>query len=241
MAFFNTLFAEKEKSVLGVDIGSSSLKVVQLRKEHGEAVLETYGHYDNHARDYSFESDSAVFWVWILDHWGYRGCAEVPYGVMLPRSLEGVLMACRAISVTADAHHLLRMQNDMQRLGEVAGLAAALAVQAGCPPRAIDITALQAELVRSEALVSPGEAPRFIALRNDALGVRALPAPGAAEDLEDSLGGPQGSGAAMLLAQMATSSESARSILRRATSHALPAVRMYAAGGLAIAASILVR
>lgn len=29
--------------MLGVDIGSSSLKVVQLRKEHGQAVLETYG------------------------------------------------------------------------------------------------------------------------------------------------------------------------------------------------------
>lgn len=29
--------------MLGVDIGSSSLKVVQLRKEHGKAVLETYG------------------------------------------------------------------------------------------------------------------------------------------------------------------------------------------------------
>lgn len=30
-------------SVLGVDIGTSSLKVVQLRKEHGRAILETYG------------------------------------------------------------------------------------------------------------------------------------------------------------------------------------------------------
>jgi len=30
-------------SVLGVDIGSSSIKVVQLRKERGRAVLETYG------------------------------------------------------------------------------------------------------------------------------------------------------------------------------------------------------
>ncbi len=29
--------------MLGVDIGSSSLKVVQLRKDHGRAVLETYG------------------------------------------------------------------------------------------------------------------------------------------------------------------------------------------------------
>ena len=43
MSFLDFLFAKKEKSVLGVDIGSSSLKVVQLRKEHGQAVLETYG------------------------------------------------------------------------------------------------------------------------------------------------------------------------------------------------------
>lgn len=43
MSFFSNLFKKKEKSVLGIDIGSSSLKVVQLRKEHGQAVLETYG------------------------------------------------------------------------------------------------------------------------------------------------------------------------------------------------------
>lgn len=43
MAFLDFLFAKKEKSVLGVDIGSSSLKVVQLRKEGGRAILETYG------------------------------------------------------------------------------------------------------------------------------------------------------------------------------------------------------
>jgi type IV pilus assembly protein PilM len=43
MSFIDFLFTKKEKSVLGVDIGSSSLKVVQLRKEGGQAVLETYG------------------------------------------------------------------------------------------------------------------------------------------------------------------------------------------------------
>jgi type IV pilus assembly protein PilM len=31
------------ESVLGIDIGSSSVKIVQLRREHGKAVLETYG------------------------------------------------------------------------------------------------------------------------------------------------------------------------------------------------------
>lgn len=43
MAFLADFFAKKNSSVLGVDIGSSSLKVVQLRKERGQAVLETYG------------------------------------------------------------------------------------------------------------------------------------------------------------------------------------------------------
>jgi len=43
MSFIGGLFASKDKSVIGVDIGSSSLKVVQLRKEHNKAILETYG------------------------------------------------------------------------------------------------------------------------------------------------------------------------------------------------------
>jgi type IV pilus assembly protein PilM len=41
--FFN-LFSKKTKnSVLGVDVGSASIKVVQLRKSKGRAILETYG------------------------------------------------------------------------------------------------------------------------------------------------------------------------------------------------------
>ncbi len=44
MGFLDGLFgAKKGGSVIGVDVGSSSLKVVQLRRERGTAVLETYG------------------------------------------------------------------------------------------------------------------------------------------------------------------------------------------------------
>jgi type IV pilus assembly protein PilM len=41
MALFS--FFKKETSVLGVDIGSSAVKVVQIKKKRGKAVLETYG------------------------------------------------------------------------------------------------------------------------------------------------------------------------------------------------------
>ncbi|MEK7575212.1 MAG: type IV pilus assembly protein PilM [Patescibacteria group bacterium] len=37
------LFQKSGESVLGIDIGSSSIKVVQLRKRSGQAILETYG------------------------------------------------------------------------------------------------------------------------------------------------------------------------------------------------------
>lgn len=36
-------FSKKGDSVIGVDIGSSAIKVVQIRKKSGKAVLETYG------------------------------------------------------------------------------------------------------------------------------------------------------------------------------------------------------
>lgn len=41
--FFNSLFKPKDTKVLGIDIGSSSIKVVQLKKQGGKAILETYG------------------------------------------------------------------------------------------------------------------------------------------------------------------------------------------------------
>jgi type IV pilus assembly protein PilM len=42
MSFFSSFF-KKEVSVLGVDIGSSAIKLVQIKKKHGKAVLQTYG------------------------------------------------------------------------------------------------------------------------------------------------------------------------------------------------------
>lgn len=39
----NSFFSKKGESVMGIDIGSSSIKLVQLKKKGGKAVLETYG------------------------------------------------------------------------------------------------------------------------------------------------------------------------------------------------------
>ncbi len=41
--FLQNIFKKTDDSVIGVDIGSSSIKIVQLRKKRGRAILETYG------------------------------------------------------------------------------------------------------------------------------------------------------------------------------------------------------
>ncbi len=43
MSFISDILNRKNKSVLGIDIGSSSVKVVQLQKKGNKIVLDTYG------------------------------------------------------------------------------------------------------------------------------------------------------------------------------------------------------
>ncbi len=42
-SLFSNFASDKTASVVGIDIGSSAIKVVQLRREKGKAILETYG------------------------------------------------------------------------------------------------------------------------------------------------------------------------------------------------------
>jgi ribulose 1,5-bisphosphate synthetase/thiazole synthase len=111
-----------------------------------DAVSFMKAFYDNHGFDYENESDEALLWVWALGDWSRPIGCEVPYRCLLPKNVEGLLLACRAISLTYDAHAGFRMQRDIQRIGEVAGLAAAMAVKEGIKPREIEVAKLQSAL-----------------------------------------------------------------------------------------------
>ena len=129
-------------------------------RQFPDVIAYAYSHYDNHGFDYENESDEAMLWVWLLGNWGRRIGCEVPYRCLLPVGIEGLLVACRALSMTHDAHNQLRMQRDLQRVGEAAGIAAALAARQGITPRALDVAALQAILLKTGAL-GPRERPQL--------------------------------------------------------------------------------
>lgn len=123
--------------------------------EFPDVIAYSASHYDNHAKDFENESTDALLWSWALDgHWESIGC-EIPYRTMLPYGIENLIIACRALSLDFDANLQFRMQRDMQRIGEAAGLAAAVAVKDNVPPRYIDIRKVQKDLSRTKALMKP--------------------------------------------------------------------------------------
>ncbi len=109
-------------------------------------------HYDNHAVDYDMESDESMFWVWVCQSWREPLRCELPYRCLLPQSLNNVWLACRGLGVSLEAHRTIRMQRDIQRIGEVAGLAAAQAAARQVDSRGIDLTLLRNQLIQSGGL-----------------------------------------------------------------------------------------
>ena len=152
--------------LLGIRQGRQILGEYQLTladlitgRRFDDAISFTKAHYDNHSDDYENESDQALLWVWGLSNWGLPIGCEVPYRCMIPVGLDGILIASRAISLTYDAHASFRMQRDIQRIGEVAGLAAAQSIDGSVPPRDLDVNKLQ-ETLRERGILADRHRPK---------------------------------------------------------------------------------
>lgn len=73
---------------------------------------------------------------------------QMPYRTMLPKGIDGLLVAGRAIGGDKVAHAATRNMACCAVLGQGAGVAAALSIKTRTPLRDVDITAMQAELKR---------------------------------------------------------------------------------------------
>ncbi|MDF2720806.1 MAG: hypothetical protein K0Q59_481 [Paenibacillus sp.] len=125
-----------------------------LDRRFDDAVMKCYSHYDNHATDMANESRLAQFWTVIVGAWSFRLGCDVPYRSFVPVKIDGLLIACRALSVDHDASSAVRMQPDMHAVGEVAGTAAALCLQTGRQPRDVDVSELQRRLIKRGVLTA---------------------------------------------------------------------------------------
>ena len=67
----------------------------------------------------------------------------IPYGCLVPESVDGLLLAGRNISGTHMAHTNFRVMPICMNMGQAAGIAAALSVKQGVRPRDVDAADIQ--------------------------------------------------------------------------------------------------
>jgi hypothetical protein len=70
-----------------------------------------------------------------------------PYRSLIPRQVEGLVVAGRCYAATSEAQRISREIPPLMVMGEAAGTAAALSLESGVTPRKVDVAVLQKRLV----------------------------------------------------------------------------------------------
>ena len=81
------------------------------------------------------------------------GDYDIPYRCLVPKSVDGLLVAGRCLSATREAIGSARMGAQCMAYGHAAGVAAALAAARNTSPRAIDIAELRRSLHGQHAII----------------------------------------------------------------------------------------
>jgi len=111
-------------------------------------VGEYYLTFDDFANGARFDDVLFRNYVCLRQGRGHPDGCDMPYRMLLPREVDGLLVAARGASFERRGHDSPpRPRCSMMMLGEAAGRAAALAVAAAVQPRHLDIKQLQRTLL----------------------------------------------------------------------------------------------
>lgn len=91
----------------------------------------------------------------------------MPYRSLVPKEIDGLLVAGRHYSATPEAQRMSREIPPCQVMGQAAGTAAAHAVRASVEPRRVPVPALQRTLVEQGAILETKSDPAGAFLRGD--------------------------------------------------------------------------
>jgi len=80
-------------------------------------------------------------------------CFQIPYRILVPNAVDGLLVAGRCVSGSRDAMSSIRVMPQAFAMGEAAGTAAAICAKEAVRPRDVDVKALQETLVSHGAVI----------------------------------------------------------------------------------------
>jgi len=93
----------------------------------------------------------------VADWRGGRDVWEIPYYTLIPKDLKGLIAAGRCISTEDQPWEVMRVIQAAAHTGEVAGVAATMAVKSDTTPDALDIQTIQNELKKRNFLLDVRE------------------------------------------------------------------------------------
>jgi hypothetical protein len=86
---------------------------------------------------------------------GTANVYEIPYRSLIPRDVDGLLVAGRCVSASHEALAAIRVMPPAFAMGQAAGTAASLATRDGVAPRKVDVNGLQRALLDHGAYLGP--------------------------------------------------------------------------------------
>ncbi|MEF2248433.1 FAD-dependent oxidoreductase [Paenibacillus sp. IITD108] len=117
-----------------------------------EPLFYAYSNLDNHGKDVAFESELQQDWIVGAGLWGVNFSVPIPLGALIPKGLDGLLVAGRSLGIDHDLAACVRMKRDMQKCGEAAAMAALLAIRHNVPLREVPYAELKELLMPTGCL-----------------------------------------------------------------------------------------
>ena len=77
----------------------------------------------------------------------------VPYRCLLPKDVEGLMLAGRCISADSPAAGAIRVMPPAMAIGQAAGIAAALCLHNGTDPKSLDYSDLRPALLEQKVFL----------------------------------------------------------------------------------------
>lgn len=143
-----------------IDIGAG-VGIRETRLIHGEKTLT-----ETDVRACVKPADRVACTSWPLENhaagrgtvWEFLPDREwygIPYGCLVPRGFDNLMVAGRNLSATHVAQASARVAGPCFAMGEAAGIAAAMSLVRGCAPREVPVNELQDRLEREGAILTP--------------------------------------------------------------------------------------
>ncbi|RAU95714.1 FAD-dependent oxidoreductase [Paenibacillus sp. YN15] len=131
--FFAPFIGIREGRIIDAEKNITIDEVIAGMQEE-ETLFYGYCDFDKHGKDHALETD-ALQDLYVAANLS-TACFTVPVTLrsMTPKGFRNLLVAGRHVGMDHDVASLLRMQRDMQKCGESAGVAAALAAADGVTP-----------------------------------------------------------------------------------------------------------